>query len=343
MPTKHLFQAANAQTQETAGGKRIVVNKSNFSILNGMSFYRLILYPNGVREPHWHANADELGYCLEGKVLISLYETNNIKKIFMVQQGEAFYIPSGTLHSIENMSEKTSDLILQFSHEQPEDFALSSTFGMFTNAILGNTWNTTSSYFKNLPRSTHETLISLRKNPSSYSEDALYDSPNRFNLAAIPPLINNQGGQAKLARKSVWPILKQQAIYLLDLTVQGMREPHWHPETAEMGFAHKGKGRMSILSPSGEIDTYEMNAGDIYFIPKAYPHHIENLSSKESLNLLIFFDQIMPGDIGFTASVKSFSNEVLMASLGVSLEFFPQLPTYYEDLFIVNKINPIDV
>lgn len=92
-----------------------------------------------------------------------------------------------------------------------------------------------------------------------------------------------------------------------------MREPHWHPETAEMGYIAEGKGRMSILSPSGSTDTYEMNAGDLYFIPKAYPHHIENLSHG-ALRLLIFFDQSMPGDIGLTASVKSFSDEVLTST-----------------------------
>jgi oxalate decarboxylase len=120
-----------------------------------------------------------------------------------------------------------------------------------------------------------------------------------------------------------------------------MREPHWHPETAELGFVNKGQGRMSILSPTGNIDTYVMNEGDIYFIPKAYPHHIENLTN-EPLRLLIFFDQAMPKDIGFTGSVKSYSNEVLTAVLNSPKDFFANLPTYYEDLFIVKKVNPLD-
>jgi len=341
MTVSHLFHLNEAHTRLTEWGKRIIANKRNFPVLQGMSFYRLILYPNGIREPHWHANADELGYCLTGKVLISLYETGNVKKKFIVNQGEAFLISSGTLHSIENMSEEASDLILQFSHEEPEDFALSSTFGMFTDAVLGNTWGVASDYFKPLLRSTEEVLITLRKGNHLVPRSAFYPSPNRFNLDQTPPLITRDGGSAKLARQSVWPALKNQAIYSLELKGTGMREPHWHPETAELGFVRKGKGRMSILSPKGCVDTYEMNEGDIYFIPKAYPHHIENLT-EETLHLLIFFDQPMPGDIGLTGSVKSFSNEVLDSTLSAPPNFFTDLPTYYEDLFIVDKVNPLD-
>lgn len=118
-----------------------------------------------------------------------------------------------------------------------------------------------------------------------------------------------------------------------------MREPHWHPETAEMGYIAKGKGRMSIISPSGKVDTYQMKQGDIYFIPKAYPHHIENLSSS-GLQVMIFFDQPMPQDVGFSASLKSFSDEVLASSIQSSKELFTKLTSYYEDLFIVGKKNP---
>jgi oxalate decarboxylase len=109
-----------------------------------------------------------------------------------------------------------------------------------------------------------------------------------------------------------------------------------------MGYVHQGKGRMSVLSPSGGVDTYEMNEGDLYFIPKAYPHHIENLQ-QEDLHLVIFFDQAMPSDIGLTGCVKSYSNEVLTAVFQSPKDLFASLPTYYEDLFIVQKINPLDV
>lgn len=342
MATSHLFRLSQIKPQnQLEGGSRVKATKSNFSILQGMSFYKLVLYPKAIREPHWHANADELGYCLAGQVLVSLYGTDSVKETFLVAQGEVFFIPSGTLHDIENVNEETSELILQFSHEEPEDFALSSTFGMFSDAVLGNTWGVSSALFKPFKRSTKEVFIAIKKEATFIPENARYHSKYRFNLEKSTPLVENEGGSARMARQNVWPILQRQALYSLKLTGVGMREPHWHPETAEMGFVHQGKGRMSILSPSGNIDTYEMDEGDIYFIPKAYPHHIENLTT-DPLHLLIFFDQPMPADIGFTASVKSYSNEALTAALNSPEGLFDHLPTYYEDLFIVKKVNPVD-
>lgn len=342
MTSEHLLKFSQLKSdEETEGGFRVKANKKNFPILQGMSLYKLVLMPNGVREPHWHANADELGYCLKGKVLITLYHTGDTKATFLVQAGEVFLIPSGALHHIENVDEIPAELILNFSHEDPEDFQLSSTLGMFSDAVLGNTWNVKQQVFESLKRSLNSSFAVLKKKPTIIPEDAYYSTPYRYSLEAAQPLITNESGSARMARQNIWPIAKRQALYSLRLTNEGMREPHWHPETAELGYVEKGKGRMSILSPSGKVDTYIMEEGDVYFIPKAYPHHIENLTN-EPLHLLIFFDQGMPRDIGFTGSVRSYSNEVLASVMHSSPEFFNQLQKYYADLFIVKRINPLD-
>lgn len=340
--SSHHFQFSSLKPQDVSeGGYRIRATKSNFPALQGMSLYKLTLNPGAVREPHWHANADELGYCLQGKALISIYGTGNARAHFLIEKGESFFIPSGSLHCIENVGEETVELMLQFSHEEPEDFSLSATFGMFSDSVLGNTWHVPGQKFHSAKRSTKDVFIVEQTSPSKIPDEAHYPTPYQYSLEMASPLISNKGGMARVAREDVWPILKRQALYSLILHGEGMREPHWHPETAELGYVEQGKGRMSIFSPSGKIDTYEMEKGDIYFIPKAYPHHIENLSD-EDLHILIFFDRSMPADIGFTGSVKSFSNDVLTEVLKTPKDLFPSLPTYYKDLFIVEKINPLD-
>jgi|SRR5579872_2933142 len=341
MDAHHLRFSKLKPQDKTEGGYRIKSTRSNFPVLENMALYKLVLHKQGVREPHWHPNADELGYCLKGRVLVSFFGNKNAKETFVVNEGEVFLIPSGALHSIENIGKDTAELLAQFNHHQPEDFGLSSTFGMFSDAVLGNTWNIPSNHFQPMQRSLKASFISKLSKSSPLSNEYHYTSSYRFALEASQPLLSNEGGCAKMARQNVWPILKKQALYSLNLTGKGMREPHWHPETAELGYVASGKGKMSILFPQGQLETYEMEEGDIYFIPKAYPHHIENLTTS-SLHVLVFFDQPMPQDIGFTASVKSFSNESLSAIMDCPAQVFEKLPTYFEDLFIVNKKNPLD-
>jgi oxalate decarboxylase len=342
MASPHVFNI-NTETphDKTLAGERTKVYSGNFPILKGMSLYRLKLCLGGIREPHWHPNADELGYCLHGQVLVTFYHTGDCKQTFLVQTGEVFFIPSGALHYIQNVGKDNAELILQFSHENPEEFGLSLSMGMFSNAVLGNTWGVDQKYFHSLDRPLKNQFAVLSQTSEPIPADAHLSNAYRYDLEGSPAILDRAGGSAQMARQNLWPILQRQALYSLKINTNGMREPHWHPETYEMGYVHTGTGRMSIMDPDGKIDTYLLHPGDLYFIPKAYPHHIENVGD-DLLHFLIFFDQPMPNDIGFTGSVRSFSDQVLGSTLQVEPSFFQGLAKYYSDLFIVDKINPVD-
>jgi len=133
------------------------------------------------------------------------------------------------------------------------------------------------------------------------------------------------------------------SMFSLRISTTGMREPHWHPETAEMGYVVHGHARMTILSPDGEnrLDTYKLKPGDVYFVPRAYPHHIENIGNEE-VKFLVFFDQPIAGDIGYTGSFSAYSREVLAATLQCSPTQLPDVPFYPKDLLIVKRINPVE-
>src|ERR1700722_6432557 len=47
-------------------GSKTRIDANDMPRLNRLSIRRLLLAPKGVREPNWHANAHELGYCLQG-------------------------------------------------------------------------------------------------------------------------------------------------------------------------------------------------------------------------------------------------------------------------------------
>ena len=106
-----------------------------------------------------------------------------------------------------------------------------------------------------------------------------------------------------------------------------MREPHWHPVTAEMGYVAKGHARMRVLDPGGTLDEYVLSPGDVYFVPRAYPHHIEDIG-EDDINFLIFFDQPTPGDIGYRATASAFSREALAAGFGLPRARPPAVPAH---------------
>lgn len=342
MKSPHVFPILSTKPQDVKkGGTRTCMTRDHFPVLEEMAMYRVVLNERGIREPHWHPNAHELGYCLQGDALVTIFGNDNKRSTFTISQGEMFTVPSGYLHHIENMGKKPTAFILVFSDEKPKDFGLSASLGCMTDAVLGNTWGIKGKEFQTMKRAANNTLIceqsSTNAAPPEYSH---FSSIYKFNVEGSNPLLSNPGGSVKVARKSTWSQLENLSMYSLRITDKGMREPHWHPATAELGYVNKGKARMTLLSPNGDVDTYTLKKGDVYFIPKAYPHHIENLGKGE-LHILVFFNQHTPGDIGFSAGVRAYSNEVLGAALHANPSFFHKLPDYYEDLLIVARVNSL--
>lgn len=98
---------------------------------------------------------------------------------------------------------------------------------------------------------------------------------------------------------------------------------------------------MTVLDPDGAIDTWHLNQGDVYFIPRAYPHHIEVVAAPD-LHFLIFFDRPIPGDIGYRTSISAYSREVLAATFNTHIDDLPDFPFTKADPLIVTRNNPLD-
>ncbi len=310
-------------------------------ILDGLSVKRLVLEPGSIREPHWHANATELTYCVSGDLLVGMLGNADSFSCFTISAGQMFTAPTGSLHHIENVGDTTAELIVAFRHERPEDFSLRASLAVMSDAVLGNTYGLEASAFSNLERDGAVPYILRREGMASIPSDAGLPDPLKFDVEAESPPISSPAGTARVARSQVWPALTDISMYSLRITGDGMREPHWHPSTAEMGYVHEGHGRMTVLDPDGGSDTYELGPGDVYFIPRAYPHHIENIG-EGSIHFLVFFDQPTPGDIGYRSSASAYSKEVMAATMGLRVDEMPDLPFTPEDPLIVERRNPVD-
>jgi len=322
-------------------GTKIAATKSIFPILKGLSLYRLTIHEGCFREPHWHANADELGYCLRGEALVTIFASGNVHAQFTISAGEMFFVPSGALHTIQNTGTGDVEMVITFSHEQVEDFGLSGFVGCLSEAVMGNTWGLSEKVLAGLTRSPESIELGKTSSRGEIPEAASYPSPFKFSIESRAPLLSNADGSAIVARRDTWPALKAQAMYSVRIHGVGMREPHWHPETAELGYVHQGHARMTVQSPGGSAETYELHPGDIYFIPRAYPHHIENMDGTE-VHFLIFFDTPDVQDIGLTGAIPAFPKNIIGPTLGIAEDQVSLIPRLPSDLLLVGRVNPLD-
>jgi oxalate decarboxylase len=340
--SKHVASLTGGEiVEESDLGSIRRLTADNFPILNGLSIKRLLINPGAMRTPHWHANANELTYCVSGTALVSVLDTGSRFTSFVVRPGDMFHIDSGSLHHIENIGTDTAEFVITFRSERPEDFGLGAAFGAMTDAVLGNTYDLPASDFAAIRRSTADHALAARDGDPEVPATAYFDDPHKFSVEAMTPPVTSAVGSARTARVQYWPALKDLSMYSLRIREDGMREPHWHPITAEMGYVNKGAARMTVMNPGGELDTWYLRQGDVYFIPRAYPHHIEVFDAPE-MHFCIFFDQPTPADIGYRTSISAYSRKVLSATFDTHIDDLPDFPFTKADPLIVNRRNPLD-
>jgi oxalate decarboxylase len=185
-------------------GTRSIANADNFHILKGMALYSLHLDKGGVREPHWHPNAVELGYCLTGRAIMTIFSPGAGHDTFTVDAGEIAFVPRGCLHHIENIYEGETKFAIAFNHERPEDIGISGATGSMVDRVLGYTFGVNSQYFSKFKKkSPHDILITSKKSTTtSITTTPTYNKiPNRhkINLKRTPHLVQNKGGTASFA------------------------------------------------------------------------------------------------------------------------------------------------
>lgn len=330
----------SADVYENDFGRISQLTADHFPILERMSLKRIVLEPGGVREPQWNVNANQIAYVVRGTVLVSMLGTGDEFASFVVQRGQMYHVASGAIYHIENVGEEPAEIIASLRTAHPAHFSLQNSFNAMTDAVLGNTYDLPSSAFSAFDRHDAQQIV-RRDGAARIPDTAGLPNAHLFDLDGQNPPLSYAYGSARLGRKQFWAALEDLSMYSLEVASTGMREPHWHPVTAELGYVQSGHARMTVLDPDGTLDTYELEPGDAYFIPRAYPHHIEALG-EEGIHFLIFFDQPTPGDVGYRATASAFSREVLSASFGVPEAQLPSFPFTPVDPLIVGRRNPLD-
>src|ERR1700726_2915951 len=95
-------------TKQTRGGEVRIVDSRNFKVTT-TAMAMVTVHPGGLRELHWHPNADEGQYFIAGKGRMTVVATGNRARTMDFQTGDVGYVEKTLLHYIENTGD--TDLI----------------------------------------------------------------------------------------------------------------------------------------------------------------------------------------------------------------------------------------
>jgi oxalate decarboxylase len=96
-------------TYKSAGGEVRIVDSTVFPVSKSISAAHVIVHPGGMRELHWHQNADEWQYYIAGKGRMTVFAAGAAARTMDFYKGDVGYVQQAFPHYIENTG--TEDLI----------------------------------------------------------------------------------------------------------------------------------------------------------------------------------------------------------------------------------------
>jgi oxalate decarboxylase len=112
-------------TKQTKSGEVRIVDSKTFKISNNMAAAIVTVHPGGLRELHWHPNADEWLFFSQGKGRITLFANGGRARTMDFQPGDVGYIQKTLPHYVENIGDTDLKFLEMFKSSYFQELALS--------------------------------------------------------------------------------------------------------------------------------------------------------------------------------------------------------------------------
>jgi len=109
---------------EAAGGRVRITDSRNFPAAKTIAAALVEVEPGGLRELHWHPNADEWQYYLSGRGRMTVFASSGKARTFDYQAGDVGYIPFAMGHYVQNTGDETLTFLEMFKSDHFADISL---------------------------------------------------------------------------------------------------------------------------------------------------------------------------------------------------------------------------
>lgn len=322
------FSFSDTSMKLNYGGWSREITMRELPVAKTLSGVNMSLVPGGVRELHWHQQA-EWAYMIWGCARITSVDAEGRNFIADVEKGDLWYFPAGLPHSIQALAEGCEFLLVfdDGSFSDLHTLSISDWFAHTPKDVLAANFGVPESAFDDLP--SKQIYIFEDGVPGPLDQQAVASPygtvPLSFKhkLLAQAPL-RTPGGSVRIADSSNFPISKTIAAALVEIEPGAMRELHWHPYNDEWQYYLTGQGRMTAFGGAGAARTFDVRAGDVGYVPFAFGHYIQNTGS-ESLWFLEMFKSDRFADVSLNQWMALTPRDLVKANLNASPELLDAL------------------
>ena len=124
-PHSYVFSLADSPiVKQSAGGTVQIADSHNFEVSKTIAAAMVTLKPGGLREMHWHPNADEWQYYVKGQGQMGVFNTGPKSVTNDFKAGDIGYIPKNQGHYIKNVGSDDLIFLEIFKADEYQDVSL---------------------------------------------------------------------------------------------------------------------------------------------------------------------------------------------------------------------------
>jgi oxalate decarboxylase len=290
---KYSFESAHNRLLSGGWAREVTVRE--LPIATELAGVNMRLKPGGVREMHWHKEA-EWAYMIAGRARITAVDAEGRSFIDDVGAGDLWYFPAGIPHSIQGLDHGCEFLLVfdNGSFSENETFLLTDWFRRTPRDVLAKNFGVQESAFADIPVDVdHDRYLFAAEQPATLAADRVagkageVPEPFSFHMSGAFPT-KAAGGHVYIVDSTTFPVSKTVAAAFVHVEPGALRELHWHPNTDEWQYYLSGQGRMTVFASSGKARTFDYRAGDVGYVPFAMGHYVENTGDKPLVFLEMF-------------------------------------------------------
>ncbi len=281
------------------GGWARQVTQSDFEISEDVSGVNMRLGPGGVRELHWHQQA-EWAVMTDGKCRITVLDSGGRPAVRDVTAGDLWYFPAGLPHALQGLGPSGAEFVLVFDNGRASEYntlLLTDWIAHTPPEVLAENFNLPVSAFQKMPLDQRWIYQGTEPPPLAQVQREMASPLGEpeleftFSTSKMAPTVQSRSGSVKIVDSKNFPASTTIAAAVVTIKPGGLRELHWHPNADEWQYWVQGSGRMTVFNTGPAAVTMDFHAGDIGYVKKSLGHYILNTGSTDIIMVETFKDK----------------------------------------------------
>jgi oxalate decarboxylase len=145
-------------TRQTKGGEVRIADSNNFAVSTTIAAALVTLRPGGLREMHWHPNADEWQYWIKGQGRMTVFGAGPRAVTMDFKPGDVGYVKRSNGHYIKNMGDTDLQMLEVFRSPNFADVSLTDWMTHTPPALVAQHLNIDEATIAKFPRNKPEIM-----------------------------------------------------------------------------------------------------------------------------------------------------------------------------------------